>query len=191
MASRKTAALEAMAYHEAAHAVVAHALGVKLKSATIVPPAVQGGELPHRSPLRGLKLEIDGTERTRLDAQHAIAVCLAGFIAHRRQRPQTWREFQGRSDVEEAFDLALRAYGSGELASSMIAAVLHQTIGLVQRRWGDIEVVAAALLDRRKLTGREIDQLLDPAGAPPPASGAAPSPAGARKPKKPKGRRRR
>lgn len=153
-------ALDAVAFHEAAHAVVAFVLGIELKSATIVPAADRARKVRHRSPLRGIKIEIDGSDHARAWAQPAIMICLAGPIAHGRRRPQSRRESYGRGDVETAFDLAVQVCGSGEIATAILQSLLLETVTLVERHWKDIEAIAAALLEKATLTGSEIADVL-------------------------------
>lgn len=70
--------VEATAYHEAGHAVVTLALRRKVYSVTIIPDATTHGRVHHESPLRGIRLEFDGSSRARLRAEEAIMISLGG-----------------------------------------------------------------------------------------------------------------
>lgn len=64
---------EVAAYHEAGHAIIRLALGFKTKS-------------PHDDPLRGISLDTDGSDRTRLRLERAIKISYAG--PSRRKKSQ-------------------------------------------------------------------------------------------------------
>lgn len=61
--------LVAVAYHEAGHAVVAWAEGVRLHSATIVPSEGTMGSVTHGNCLRGCKIDYAATDTNRLKAE--------------------------------------------------------------------------------------------------------------------------
>ncbi len=69
----ENALYEAYAYHEAGHAVIAHELGFRVQSLSIVPEEDTLGRVHHVSPLRGIPLDIDGTNRAKLRAEKAVA----------------------------------------------------------------------------------------------------------------------
>jgi hypothetical protein len=171
--------LDAVAFHEAAHVVVASALGVKLKSAMTVPSTNRTGQIRHRSPLAVMDIDVSAPVPAREPAESAIKICLAGPIAYRRRRPQSWREAYGLGDFETAFDIAVRASGSDQAAPGILEGLLLQTLGLVDGHWGEIEAVAAALMARGTVSAGEVaDILRSPAGEPGPSAGLPPPPKG-------------
>jgi hypothetical protein len=98
---------EATAYHEAGHVVVTHALGYKPKSVTIVPTRDAHGIMHYPNPLRGIQLDIDGSDRARLLAEQVIKICYAGPLAQQRYRPRSWRRYHGASYFDMATDLGV------------------------------------------------------------------------------------
>jgi hypothetical protein len=147
-------------WHEAGHAVAAWHYRVRLLRATIVPSPEFHGHVEHVSPLRGIKLDVDDSDRARARAEKAIIMCLAGPIAQQRFSPRSWRNHHGSSDYETATDLALRLTGGGEVATAYLRYLDLATKQLVDQRWWVVELIANALLDVGQLSGSEIDQLI-------------------------------
>lgn len=154
--------LLAIAYHEAGHAVIAHAFGTRPKLATIIPHKDSLGRVEHRSPLRGIRLDLDGSDRARLRAERAIMICLAGPIAHRRHNPKAWRRTDGAGDEQLAGDLAIRVCGSDEQATAFLLWLGVTARDMVEAHWSEIERMAAALIERKTLRGPNIITAIRP-----------------------------
>jgi hypothetical protein len=150
---------EANAHHEAGHAVIAYALGYKPTSATIVPSRSVRGIVSLPNPLRGIKLDIDGSDRARLRGERAIQICLAGPLAQRHYRRSSWRRYHGGSDFDTA---RLHVCGSGEQATAFLRWLEITTRERVKTYWVYIARVAALLLKRESLTGQDILSALQP-----------------------------
>ena len=153
---RSAAGLEATAFHEAGHAVAAWHAGLKIHRATIVPTPGKHGSVKHVSPLRGIHLDYDGSDRARLRAEADIVVCLAGPAAQRRHSPRSWRSWHGASDHERAADLAMRFNGSDEATSAHLAWLAVVARDQVDSLWDLVERIARELVERRTLSGPEI-----------------------------------
>ena len=151
----------ATAYHEAGHAVVAWRLGFKVRRVTITPGEDHDGFAEHDSPLRGIHLDIDNSDRARLRAEKAIMICLAGTLAQRRFAPRSVRLWQGESDRDLATDLALRINGSGEAATAFLAWLNLRTADLIEAAWDSVEALAGALLEHRTLDARAAKAAMD------------------------------
>jgi hypothetical protein len=84
----------------------------KIYKATIVPAEDCEGCVHHESPLRGIKLDVDGSDRAEIKANKMVLVCLAGPAAQRHYNPESLddsvRRWHGVSDFDTALDLALR-----------------------------------------------------------------------------------
>src|SRR5262245_42757994 len=100
--------LTAVAYHEAGHAVLMAALGCRVRKITIRRYAKSAGRVHGESPLRRIRLEEIGRPPTRLHAEGAIMISLAGALAQKRVLPRSWRSWQSRGDYQKATILAHR-----------------------------------------------------------------------------------
>jgi ATP-dependent Zn protease len=127
--------VNAVAFHEAGHAVVALALGSKVR-------VVEIGPRPHAHCAH------------RTEANKAI-VALAGDLAERRACPLS--PWGADVDFRVAFDAAEHLAPSAP--HQALEAFRDQARALLDRHWRAVEAVAAALLDAGKLTGDEIDAL--------------------------------
>lgn len=126
---------EAVAFHEAGHAVVALALGSKVRVVEIGPrPAAH---CAHRTP-----------------TNNAITA-LAGWLAEQRACPNS--PWAADVDFEVACDSAEHLAPAASLEA--LKGFLDKAKALLETHWLEVEIVAAALLARGKLTGEEIDAL--------------------------------
>ena len=126
---------KAVAYHEAGHAVVALALGGKVR-------LVEIGPRPHAHCLH------------RTKTNKAITA-LAGDLAEQRACPNsTWDAFV---DLRVALDTAELLAPDEPLDA--LQEFLDRAEALLDRHWCAVEAVAAALLKHGTLTGAEVDAL--------------------------------
>jgi hypothetical protein len=151
---------EAIAYHEAGHVIAACRSGVKIRRAAILPAQNFHRFVDHESPLRGVRLGIDGSVRAKVKAEKAILILLAGPAAQRRFRVKSWRSHHGRGDFDSARDLALRLYGSGELAVAYLKWMHAQAQALVAMDWRFVRAVARRLLKEDMLQYRDIQEIM-------------------------------
>jgi hypothetical protein len=158
----KNSEREAIAYHEAGHAVAAWRQRVKIKSATIIPASDYLGQIKHVSPLNGVSLEYDGSDRARIRAESAIILCLAGPSAQRRFNPRSVRSYHATSDHEIAADLVNRLDGNERSANAHLKWLSLVTDDLIALNWREVEGIALALLERGELSGNAIARLLAP-----------------------------
>ena len=125
------------AFHEAGHAVVARAMGSRVRCVRI------GAEpLAHCA--------------HRASAPVAMAVTyLAGALAERRVSPiGPW----GASiDEKMALEACARFADEPDKAIPVLRALAQ---ALLDARWPQVEIIAAALIARGRLTGQEIDALI-------------------------------
>jgi hypothetical protein len=134
------AAREAIAYHEAAHAVISMKLGYKCLYVTITP---DGGRLGHvccEDPLIGGHHD---------KIKHALKVLIAAGLAEGRHiGSETWGDADDRA---KATNLALLAtHRNTDHAEVLINQMIGETRELVEQHWPDIERLARRLL----VTGR-------------------------------------
>jgi ATP-dependent Zn protease len=88
-----------VAFHEAGHVVAGHTEGIPVRKATIIPKRDESGHVLYVSPLRGVKLDCDGSDRARLRAESAIIIFLAGRAAQRNIRHALGEIFTGAATL--------------------------------------------------------------------------------------------
>jgi ATP-dependent Zn protease len=85
----------AIAYHEAGHAIVFFLLTKKPpRELTIVGTKDAQGQVKHSNLFRGIQLDVDNSDRSRLAAERNIMIALAGEIAQRKAFPRSIRTWQ-------------------------------------------------------------------------------------------------
>ena len=162
MIQRRKSQIEATAYHEAGHAVIAYLLGYKPQSATIVPTVDATGHVIHANPLHGFQLDIDGSDEVRRRVESAITICFAGPIAQKRYSPRSWRRVHGQWDYDTIAELGLRVCGSDEQATAFIRWREIVTLDLIKANWPRIQQVARQLLEREHLSHADLDAIIVP-----------------------------
>jgi hypothetical protein len=162
MTRRSKSQIEATAYHEAGHAVIAYLLGYRPQSVTIVPTADTAGHIIHANPLHGFQLDIDGSDEARLRVENVVTICFAGLIAQKRYNPRSWRRAHGQWDYEKIAELGLRVCGSGEQATAFIRWREIVACDMVKAHWPRIQLVAGQLLERENLSHTDLDAIIVP-----------------------------
>jgi len=145
--------LTATAYHEAGHAVAAHVLKFPIRSVSIVQDLDTAGRMVYRSPLAGIRLDFDGSDRARLRAESAIIVALAGPAAQRRYSPRSVRSWHASGDYELAGELAMRVNGSAAATNAYLKWLQIRTGDLLAGRWRTVDALARALIEQKTIDG--------------------------------------
>jgi len=122
---------EALAYHEAGHAIVAMKLGYRCHWVAIEPEP-----------------------RTCCDepVEHALQILIAARVSERKhtKAPEIWRD---QDDKQKAVNLALWATnGDTEKAGDLLNEMLAEACASVDQHWGAIEQLAQDLLIKKKIT---------------------------------------
>jgi hypothetical protein len=134
-----------------------------LETAIIVPSKDANGSVLNDSPLRGIQLDIDGSDRARLRVEKAIRICFAGPIAQRKFQPASWRQRHAESDYSEISELAMRVSGSEKIATAFARWLELETEAMVNSNWAGIQRVARALIQHDTLNGAQVrDACLGP-----------------------------
>jgi len=145
--------IEHTAYHEAGHAVVALRLGYEVKWVTIVPTRRSLGyaRIPHGS------LSPDDI---RIDFAGALAEALVNPTSFDEKilngSRSDWR--WARRSVRNFVALGFIGDYEGDV---LIEELLHETRALVRRDKEAITRVAAALLERKTLTGDDVKRIME------------------------------
>jgi hypothetical protein len=162
LTKRSKSQIEATAYHEAGHAVIAFLLGYRPQSVTIVPTFDTAGHIIQDNPLHGFQLDLDGSDEARLRVETVITICFAGPIAQKRYNPRSWRRAHGQWDYEKIAELALRVCGSSEQATAFIRWREIVACDMVKAHWPRIQLVAGQLLERENLSHADLDAIIVP-----------------------------
>jgi hypothetical protein len=160
MNTKKTA--ESTANHEAGHAAVAWRLAVPFRYVTVVPEPGSLGHMAHQCP-KWFRPDLNMDRRTLLRLQDHMIISFAGQIAetlYRGRRPR----FGYDSDNRSAVDMAFRAGGSEKTVNALLRYCWCASEDTVNFLWqmGQIQSLAKALLDRKRLNHEEVIELFAP-----------------------------
>jgi ATP-dependent Zn protease len=157
----------ATAYHEAAHAVAHIVMGYKLEHVSIDPPkdgtlgGTKGEIVPPSFEARlRQRDEFDDSELRLIGDE--IVTYLLGEIAEARRRGDTYRldPLNVRTDDERQVMGRIGALWPNYAEADEHLAALHTSAQqLAAEHWSKIETVASALLERRRLTGVEAQEV--------------------------------
>ena len=153
----------AVAYHEAGHAVVAHAHHVRIRAITIRPQDDALGQVAVKHPRWFLPELNSGADRSRV-VGYAIDVAVVVFAG-----PAAERLFTGRHnhlgadfDYQAVGQLAANLCGSERQRRAMLRwlrITADEVVALDHIREG-IEAVAQALTERQRLTAGQVREVL-------------------------------
>jgi hypothetical protein len=148
-----TKKLEAIAYHEAGHGVIAYLLSRPFVHVSIIPdPDDENlGHIRMAATPKSLHPDYESNARTERWIRREIMIELAGPLAEKLQRGKgNWRGASG--DFHRAFDMACyHTCGEAE-TSAYIHWLWERTKTLLTLNWPAVEVLAAELL-KRKVVG--------------------------------------
>jgi hypothetical protein len=147
---------EVTAYHLAGHAVIRCLLGFEAKSVKI--SAINDEKFG--DPLRGIKLDTDGSDRARLRLEKAIKISYAGPLAQRKFNDNSWNKFHGKTDFSIIRELGARVCGSGAQADAFLRWLELAAQEMVDTNWMAIERVAKRLLVHDRLAGAHISAVI-------------------------------
>jgi hypothetical protein len=157
--------IECTAYHEAGHAVAAIALRRAVTQVSIIPDDVAGslGHCAHRK-IDSFHPEWDSSDRTRSQVEREITTFLASGIAEAKFKGHR-RRIGAATDIDNAVNLACCVSGDAEEAEKYVAWLYARTKNLLALpwHWRAVEKVAAALLAKRQISGRDARKLFEAA----------------------------
>ncbi len=154
--------LASTAYHEAAHAVARHCLGIKIKKVTIVPHDDCLGSVSGPSATGKHQLDVDNSNQARLKAERDVMVSLAGGIAQRKFSPKNFRHDHCSQDLHQAMDILSYFAGSHDELNAYHSYLSKRTENLLSKPmvWTMIQAVAKELLFRQTLTGAQVKEII-------------------------------
>jgi hypothetical protein len=154
------------AYHEAGHAVVGWRLGIGLRKmgVTIVPDKAVGtaGSCTSSRWATNKTVEWDDSDKNRIRTEKDIQSLLAGEIAQRRYSLCSVRCRHASSDRATAIDI-LTYFTAEQMELEAWVKLLHiRTVNLLSNPdiWRAVERLAAALMERRTIPGKEATEII-------------------------------
>jgi hypothetical protein len=163
--NRSEAQEEAAAFHEAGHAFLAWDLNIPFsrKAVTIGPPGENNSSCRQQRAFEDVHLAIDGSDDCRLSMERAVQVCLAGIEAQQRYRPSSIEDWHGTEDYHQAVSLIGHfSPHPRELAPYIELLRIRVQIRLeAQYGWKCVEALAAALFEKKTLSGEEMTNLIE------------------------------
>jgi ATP-dependent Zn protease len=147
------------AYHEAGHCVAAFLLNLSVgrKGVTIVANKEALGSAHILSQLRD-NPEYEMSCRTHVRIQKLAVSLLSGDIAERRFSRR--RTFGGGPDVQKAFELLGCISRSHEITDARWKVADLEAHLLVKSHWPEIKAVAAALIEHKNLTAKQVREVI-------------------------------
>ena len=145
------------AHHEAAHAVAALYLRVKIKHVTIIPKADSLGHLRSAVVRWTTDGMFDDSVRGIDRAERHIVVFYAGPFASRKYSPRSRWRAGGSSDFESAALLFSHICGADGKYQLLYSKLLWRRAELmVELHWKEVQHLAAALLKSKTLDANEV-----------------------------------
>lgn len=166
------------AIHQAGHAVIAYRLGIRVHSVSVHDSNDSYGEIIHGLTARDAATDADHWESSVTRLAGAM-IWQAGVLAQQRLAdttgPGTLTAPTGDSEIESTQPFQVRPDGDQDEVLRCAQELcrddderpafyqwsdLHVK-ALVNRYWPDIQAVARPLVERRRLTGDEIGEILE------------------------------
>ena len=159
---KPTKALRSVAYHEAGHAVAAWEVSLPIKTLSIVPEADTAGRLVHPPYFKGVHPDADTSPCVQRRIENMVFVCYAGPEAERRFNPKGLWKDHAQGDWKQAIEILTHQVGSDEELEAYcnLMRIRAKNFIALDHVWEDIEKLADELLVRQKMSGRDVDAVL-------------------------------
>ena len=156
--------LPSVAYHEAGHAVVRQYQGLRRpRYVTIIPDEYNFGHVSGSAFPSGFNPDIQRFNgRTQLLLEREIRVLYAGSLAERKFNPHGYRHFYAAGDYRKIADYVYWLAEEQKIVDVYLELLKMQTDSILDldNVWSCIEAVAAALLEKKKLKGKEVWEII-------------------------------
>jgi Peptidase family M41 len=149
------------AIHEAGHAVAAFCVRQNVRKASIIPKMDTLGRVTH-SPLKFADNGMfDDSLRGGDRAEKRIVICYAGPLASRKFQPRCRWRIGGSGDFDTAMVLMAHLQGPDFKYNNLYSKLLWRRAELlVDSRWREINAVADALIEHRRLDSKAIEAVI-------------------------------
>lgn len=148
---------DAVAHHEAGHAVAAYVLGLTVDRVTIQPEGDAAGHVVHEYGCNMNEIIYEEDPDRQWALERAAIISLAGEIAQRRFRAESVEEWHGGADRLHVHHLLDNLAGETdqELRDAWWHLLVLRAERLVAQHWLAIEWLAAVLLKQTVIEGVE------------------------------------
>jgi ATP-dependent Zn protease len=157
-ARKSTKKLQATAYHEAGHAVLAWGEKMKIHRITIKAAGNEFGHVANRNPLSRIKPE---SKLLRDRTERFVRICLAGRIAQRRFAPRGYRTAHDEEDRQNAAEALVRIAFSNPHQQAYMDWLSKETALILDDLWPLVKALAHELLSREQMGGKEVEQFIE------------------------------
>ena len=161
---RQSKQLQSTAVHEAGHAVAASVQGLPINKVTVRGTKDFMGLATQPSVLM---LETSGKRDQNQVVRQYVIMLYAGFEAERCFNPDadgtsSGGDFEQAWDLPREFELPIRgcSYIGDEAYQRYLERLRKQARSLVRKNWGLIRRLAQELLERKTMTGKEVENLI-------------------------------
>jgi len=174
--------IEAIAYHEAAHAVFDIEYGYGVKRVTIIPDGLCEVENPSKcycdldlfKKCNGVVAEIKNKSKDSIfgfwkgipdEAKNLLYCLYAGSIAQLKFEGKNI-EFSKRDSSDDICNASViifmysKDWENPKLIELEEQKLFNQTISEVDKRWNEIKAVANVLMEKKRLTGDEVEKII-------------------------------
>lgn len=162
---KRSTALQATAYHEAGHLLVAWRENITIHSVSIIanPKIGSAGRVYLRNPLDGTRRSSVSPKRSRRRLEGLVRYFLSGTLAQKRFNPRSYRRWHDEDDRNQARKIVKRLAGADD--DTARAALKHleaQTRDILSEElnWLCVEAIAAALMERKELKASEVRAII-------------------------------
>jgi ATP-dependent Zn protease len=158
---RQDRELRNVAYHEAGHAVAGFLLHRAIRYATIIPGDGTLGHVRHTDTPIWIREERNDSPRSEGWIKNQIVILLAGGYAEAKIAGRH-NHVSCCGDYEAAFGMACNRSGSTEEASAYFKwlGIVAKNLIHHEHNWYAVTKVAEALIEKKRLSGKEIKHLI-------------------------------
>ena len=162
---KRSTALQATAYHEAGHLLVAWRENITVHSVSIIANRKIGsaGRVYLRSPLDGARRSKAVTKRSRRRLEGLVRYFLSGTLAQKRFNPRSYRRWHDEDDRKQARKIIKRLAGADdEMARAALKHLEAEARDMLseERNWLCVEAIARALMERKELKAGEVRAII-------------------------------
>ncbi|MCP9496814.1 MAG: hypothetical protein MSG64_20445 [Pyrinomonadaceae bacterium MAG19_C2-C3] len=165
MTKKRISLLERVVYHEAGHAVAAYALRLPVHHATIIPNEEWKtlGYVRYKKSPTSFEPDVDvSSPHTRRRIESRVTVGMAGEAAEYILCGRYNRRWRTYPDYRNAFNIAHFLYQDFDTCAAYLEFKRLEARDFLndRRLWRAVEVLAVALLEKKKIAGRDVRAII-------------------------------